>query len=166
MSLLPDTSPIDDELVRAVVDQVWESLLGAEVLPWYGEGPVAPAVLQAEVTLTGDWNGLVRIGCAQGAAEGIAAAMLMAGADEVLAAEDVHDAVGEVVNVVGGNVKGALLGDTALGLPRILTGPRTGDEVGPATAAAEPVSRCVLDWHGVPVTVEVFTRENEKECRS
>ncbi len=162
MSLLPETSPIDDELVRAVVDQVWESLLGAEVVPWYGEDPVAPPALQAQVTLTGDWNGLVRLGCAEGAAEGIAAAMLMAGADEELPPEDVHDAVGEVVNVVGGNVKGALLGDTALGLPRVLTGP----DHDTRTVAAVPVSRCVLDWHGLPVTVEVFTHENTKECRS
>ena len=144
------TMPVDDELVGAVVEQVWESLLGSVALAWVGPQPAggaAPSVC-AQVRLSGDWNGLVRLTCDPATAEALAAAMLMTGPDEALLEEDVHDAVGEVVNVVGGNVKGALVGETSLGLPQVALAALTDDAV--------PTSRCVLDWRGAPVVVEVF----------
>ena len=112
------SSTVDEEIVRSIIDQVWESLLQAEALPWFGEEPGEGGV-RAQITLTGEWNGVVRLSCDPGTAERIAATMLSVDDDEHLPVEDVHDAVGEVVNVVGGNVKGALGGETWLGLPHV-----------------------------------------------
>jgi chemotaxis protein CheX len=145
---MTDTVLVDHDLVLTVVDQVWDTLLQAPALPWLGDEPTDPDGLHAQVALTGDWNGLVRLTCDAATAERIAGRMLRLTDGEELLPEDVHDAVGEVVNVVGGNVKGALGGDTSLGLPQVQPGPLTAS---PATA-----TRCVLDWEGSPVVVEVL----------
>jgi len=138
---------VDEDVVRAIVQQVWESLLQAAPVPWFGDAPAHGPSVAAEVTLAGDWNGAVRMSCDATTAERLAGTMLGT-ADEPLPQEDVHDAVGEIVNVIGGNVKGSLEGSTSLGLPTV--------DVGSLVPPAEPVSRCVLDWHGAPVTVEVL----------
>jgi chemotaxis protein CheX len=145
---MTDTVLVDHDLVLTVVDQVWDTLLQAPALPWLGDEPTDPDGLHAQVALTGDWNGLVRLTCDAATAERIAGRMLRLTDGEELLPEDVHDAVGEVVNVVGGNVKGALGGDTSLGLPRV-------EEQRPAGSPAA-VTRCVLDWEGSPVVVEVL----------
>ncbi|MGA8209603.1 MAG: chemotaxis protein CheX [Nocardioidaceae bacterium] len=139
---------VDDEVVRSIIDQVWEALFGAVAVPWAGEESVDVRGLRAQVSLRGDWNGLVRMTCGTGTAERLAGTMLMAEPDEVLSDEDVHDAVGEVVNVVGGNVKGALGGHTSLGLPVVDVTSTSDDTV--------PASRTVVDWFGAPVVLEVF----------
>jgi hypothetical protein len=74
--------------------------------------------------------------------------MLGAPAEEILPDEDVNDAVGEVLNVVGGSVKGALGGAMSLGLP------------GVTTSTTPPSADCiVISWHGAPVFVEVVPDE-------
>jgi chemotaxis protein CheX len=143
-----ETLQVDHDLVLTVVDQVWETLLASPAIPWPGAEPSDPGGLLAQIALTGDWNGVVRLTCDDATAERIAGRMLQVRDGEELLTEDVHDAIGEVVNVVGGNVKGALGGDTSLGLPQVQPGPPTAS---PATA-----TRCVLDWEGSPVVVEVL----------
>ena len=142
------------DLVRDVVDQVWESLLLAPAVPW--AGPVerlatATSVLTAQVALSGDWTGVVRLTCDPATAASLARAMLGAEVDEDLPADDVADAVGEVVNVVGGSVKGTLDGSTSLGLPQVGAGPGGPDLAVPAGAT----TRCVVTWDGEPVLLEV-----------
>jgi len=136
---------VDDQVVRAIVDQVWESLLAALAVPCsgpYDEVADPATALTAEVTLTGDWNGVVRLRCDHATARSLARAMLAIDLDADLFAADVEDAVGEVVNVVGGNVKGTLAGTTALGLPRVGEA-----DLVPATG---PAARCLVDWRGRP----------------
>lgn len=143
---------VDDEVVRSIVDQVWESLLGSPAVDWSGPPDrlrSATTVLTAEITLTGDWTGMVRLTCGPATARSLAATMLGAGPGEVLLDEDVEDAVGEVVNVVGGNVKGTLRGSTSLGLPRVAGG--AGHGVGPHPGT----TGLLLTWEGEPVLVEV-----------
>jgi chemotaxis protein CheX len=141
------------ELMREIIDMVWESLLQAEAVPWFGPEPVEATAVRAQVTLSGDWNGAIRLSCDGETAERIAGSMLSLTAGAHLPREDVYDAIGEVVNVVGGNVKGALGGTTSLGLPTILDGP--------PDAAFNPSSRHLVDWHGAPVVVEVVATQAE-----
>lgn len=138
---------VDEDLVKAIVDQVWESLLQSIAMPWYGEEP-AGALVRAEIELHGDWNGRVRLSCDAGTAAQMAGLMLAIDEDEQIGHEDVHDAVGEVVNVVGGNFKGCLEGTTSLGLP-VVVHDAAADE-------AVPAARCLVEWRGAPVVVEVF----------
>ena len=137
---------IEAEVVTSIVDQVWESLLGSGAPEWHPDLPTDPAGLAAEVALRGDWNGSVRVSCDPTTADRLARTMLAVGPDHPLPEDDVHDALGEVANVVGGNVKGALGGDTSLGLPVVAV----------RTDGRTPVTRRAVAWHGAPVVVEVF----------
>jgi len=68
-------------------------------------------------------------------------------APDELEAEDVDDALGELANVVGGNVKAALPGPSTLGLP----------QVGEAPGVRNPEDVCRLEvlWRGQPLVVSV-----------
>lgn len=141
-------SAVDDLAVHAVLEQVWESLLGAPLLPWNGDA-VDVGVLQAQVALAGDWAGSVRLGCSPATAASLARTMLGARDGDPVPDADVHDAVGELANVVGGNVKGMLPGTTSLGLPQVLSA------AGTATPDVAGDVRLVVQWHGDPVVVDV-----------
>jgi chemotaxis protein CheX len=141
-------STVDRGTVEAVVEQVWESLLAQPVVPWTG-APDAEVddALRAEVTLRGDWTGHVRLTCDATTARSLARAMLVVPQGDPVADADVLDAVGEVANVIGGNIKGTLAGTTSLGLP----------EVAPAAlGSVDPRAvRYLVRWHASPVVVDV-----------
>ncbi len=101
----------DQALVHAAFEQVWGSMLFTAIEPWpEGTVPELGSGVQAQIELRGDWNGRIVLTCDTEVATQIAGAMLGAPAEEIIPDEDVNDAVGEVLNVVGGSVKGALGG--------------------------------------------------------
>lgn len=136
----------DEALVLAAIEQVWGSMLFATAEPW----PIDRTAefetgLQAQIELRGDWNGRLVLTCDSEVASQIANAMLGLGPDDQLDAPDVHDAVGEVLNVVGGSVKGALLGTSALGLPGV-------SEV---SGVPSRDGSFVVSWGDAPVYVQI-----------
>lgn len=143
---MTNASAPDNELVLAAIEQVWGSMLFASAEPWPADRPADFASgVQAQIELRGDWNGRLVLTCDSDVAAQIAGAMLGAGPEEVLPDLDVHDAVGEVLNVVGGSVKGALGGVSALGLPGV-------------TQCDEPPAKdecLVFSWGDAPVYVQV-----------
>jgi chemotaxis protein CheX len=138
-----------DDLV-AITDQVWESFLDPE-----GENPLLPALkdgtgdIAAAVSVTGAWQGHVVIECSTAASKLAAAALLGVPADEVTEA-DVADALGELANIIGGNVKALLPDPSALSLPYVVN----------VAGARWPsvVEVCRLDgvWRDEPVTISVL----------
>lgn len=140
----------DQALVHAAFEQVWGSMLYTAIEPWpEGVVPEFADGVQAQIELRGDWNGRIVLTCDTEVAAQIAGAMLGAPAEEIIPDEDVNDAVGEVLNVVGGSVKGALGGAMALGLPGVTT-----------STTPPSADRCIIiSWHGAPVFVEVVPDE-------
>lgn len=140
----------DRALVHAAIEQVWSAMLFTPAEPWPdGVTPEFGTGLQAQIELRGDWNGRLVLTCDGDVAVQIAGAMLGAAADEALPEIDVLDAVGEVLNVVGGSVKGALGGETALGLPGVRP-----------TSVPPAADEClVVSWRGAPVYVQVVPDE-------
>lgn len=63
--------------------------------------------------MAGGWNGAVSITCSPGLAMFAAGAMFGRNA-RALTPEDVHDAIGELANMVGGNLKSLVNGDDPL----------------------------------------------------
>ena len=78
-------------------------------------------------------------------AEELSRCLLKEHAPPVLDAEDIEDGLGELANVVGGNVKAVLPGPSVLGLP----------EVGSAPAAGSDACRVDLLWRGQSLTISV-----------
>jgi len=138
--------------VLAVTEEVWRSFLGESepLLP----GPPsdrADAVTGA-VTVTGGWDGAVTVTFTPEGAAAAACAMLGLDPTDVPSPGDVADAVGELVNMVGGNVKSLMPGPSTLSLPVV-----AGGRVTPASEDREVV-RLDLTWTGHPVTISVHTK--------
>ncbi|MDF1602344.1 chemotaxis protein CheX [Nocardioides sp. YIM 152315] len=143
---MTSASAPDEALVLAAIEQVWGSMLYASAEPWPADRPAEfESGLQAQIELRGEWNGRLVLTCDSEVATQIAGAMLGVGPDEGLEQPDVHDAVGEVLNVVGGSVKGALPGTSALGLPGV-------SEV---TAVPSRGESFVVSWGDAPVYVQI-----------
>ncbi|MGY1823401.1 chemotaxis protein CheX [Geodermatophilus sp. SYSU D00079] len=141
------TALIDEGTVQEIADQAWAALVGEDevLVPLPGELPAE--TLSSWVDVVGPWTGTVVLTCGRDTAEQLARAMLREHAPEVLEDEDVTDALGELANVVGGNVKAVLPGPSVLGLP----------EVGVAPRVLSPADTCRVDaqWRGRPLTISV-----------
>ena len=141
------TELIDDATVLSIAEDAWTALIGEDevLVPVSGEPPAD--VLSGWVQLTGPWTGVVVVTTGRSTAEELATCMLKEHAPPVLDDEDVADALGEMANVVGGNVKAALPGPSVLSLP----------DVGEPPAVRNPADVCRVDvlWRGQPLTISV-----------
>lgn len=135
--------------VEAVVVEVWASLLGPEepVLPWQHESFATGWA--ASVTITGAWEGTVVLELTAELAEDATRTMLDLATDHAPDDADVADAVGELVNMVGGNVKSLMPEPSLLSLPVVAAG-----RVAHPSDAVEVV-RCDLLHAGRPLRVSV-----------
>lgn len=110
------------ELTRTV----WETVLDLSIEPAasIAEPHAQEETISACVHISGGWAGSVILSCPKALGIRIACAMFELAPDEV---EDelLHDAVGEVVNMIGGNVKGLVPGPSVLSLPTVATGVHT-----------------------------------------
>ena len=72
--------------------------------------------IQSTVWIRGEWNAELRVCCSKFLATRIARAMYLA-TEEELSTHTVQDVLGEVANVIGGNIKGIVNADCSLSLP-------------------------------------------------
>jgi len=143
----PITGLLDSATVQAIADDVWTSLVGdGEVLVPLPV-PAPETTVSAWVRITGTWRGAVVVTCEEQTARALTECLLRARPPAVLEPEDVDDALGELANVLGGNVKAALPGPSTLGLP----------ETGPIPPAIRPDDLCRVDaqWRGQSLTITV-----------
>jgi chemotaxis protein CheX len=109
--------------VVAIVREVFSSMLALEVSP--SEITAAAAEnerkLSASVGIAGEWNGTVTLQCSAETACSLAGAMLaMDPLPDV--DDDVKDVLGELANIVAGNIKSRLPGPSSLSLPCVIDG--------------------------------------------
>jgi chemotaxis protein CheX len=143
----PITTLLDTATVQSIADDVWTSLVGdGEVLVPLPV-PAPEVTVSAWVQITGPWRGAVVVTCDEATAEALTECLLRARPPAVIEPEDVADALGELANVLGGNVKAALPGPSTLGLP----------ETGPTPPATRPDDLCRVDaqWRGQFLTITV-----------
>lgn len=145
-----ETPEIDD--VRGVTEDVWASLLGdEEILLPRAVPPGTPFdkddVWSSAVTISGAWQGAVTLEVDADAARRLTSQMLGIPSPEDAEESDVADAVGELVNMIGGNVKGMMPGPSTLSLPAVAAGR--------AAFSSDMHEACRLDlsWRGAPVRV-------------
>jgi chemotaxis protein CheX len=139
------TGLIDEATIQSIAEEAWSALVGEDeyLVPLPGD-PVQDAI-SSWVSVDGPWTGTVVITTARTTAEELSRCLLKEHAPPVIDDEDVEDALGELANVVGGNVKAVLPGPSALGLP----------EVGSAPAAGPDTCRVDLLWRGQSLTISV-----------
>ena len=107
-----------------VIHTVWQTMLGQDIsnADLEASGVDAdPLGMMACIQITGGWDGAITIECTLKLARAMAEEMF--GMEPGEAADDeIIDALGELVNVVGGNVKALLDGGAELSLPAVTSG--------------------------------------------
>jgi chemotaxis protein CheX len=107
--------------IAKVVEAVFATMLALEVreceLPWFPNGEHLTAVLH----MAGEWNGVVLLECDRTQACHFASRFLSI--DQPNAVDnDVRDVLGELVNMIGGNMKCLLAPGIQLTMPSVVDG--------------------------------------------
>lgn len=128
MTAPPSTDPTSvavpsQDDVQAVTEEVWSTFLGHTDPLATGEATTFATEWSASVTIKGEWNGIVTMEMTRTGAHRVTCGMLgMDPATDEPTDADVVDAVGELVNMVGGNVKSLVPSPSQLSLPLVATG--------------------------------------------
>ena len=146
---------LDEATVQEITEQAWLALVGEDEVLVPLPAPMPADARSSWVEIVGPWTGSVVLTCGRETALALTRALLREHAPEVLEEEDVDDALGELANVVGGNVKAVLPGPSVLGLPEIGATPPPGREA----------DACRVDvlWRGAPLTVRVQSVPTDRE---
>jgi len=146
---------LEDE-IRQVACLVWESVLGLTLEPG------APAATpQAEVSgcvqFTGAWEGAVTIECTADFARRAAATMFGVEPENATVA-DTQDAIGELTNMTGGNVKALLPEPCRLSLPSVVQG----NDFSTRVPGGELVTQVHFECAGSPLVVRLLRRQGDR----
>jgi chemotaxis protein CheX len=153
---------VNENDLAEMVEQVWVSYLDPE-----GVSPLIPtgdekqeSEVHSSVSISGSWTGHVVYASSTEAARRAAAAFLAMEPAEV-SSEDLADVLGELANIVGGNVKAMLPPGCFLSLPQVVMAPETATKY----PNAERISGLYGVWDGEPVSVSMWqSRESNKEA--
>lgn len=110
---------VDEETLSQVTSDICCTMLGLPMYPVFEDGP-AEASLLAKVHISGEWNATLEVATTSAVAMQIAAQMFELEPVGIQTA-DLYDALGEIANMVGGNVKGIINGELDLSLPSVQT---------------------------------------------
>ena len=115
-----------DETTRTEIDDlvttVWATTLGIEIEPCAGDvAAQSPGPwIEAQVHITDAWRGVVVLHATERLGVIVARRLFAA---EAVTADDIQDAMGELANITGGNIKGLLPGgELRLSLPSVVCG--------------------------------------------
>lgn len=108
---------IQAEHVRQMVDDLFSSMFDTTVelidTPFDATDPDS---YQAAIRINGDWKAELRVIASRPLAESIAQSMFATEVSD-LSEDEIFDALGEIANVIGGNVKGIVDQECNLSLP-------------------------------------------------
>jgi chemotaxis protein CheX len=149
---------VSENDLAEMVDQVWMSYLDPEGLhPLIPTGDHAqPSEVHSSVSITGSWTGHVVYASSTTAARKAAAAFLAMEPEEV-SPEDLSDVLGELANIVGGNVKAMVRPGALLSLPQVVLAPESTTKY----PNAERISGLYGRWEGEPVSISVWQSRND-----
>lgn len=112
---------IDTPTMHQIISTVFADMLG---MPTEVLGPETSKIEQprysAAIEISGEVEEQIVVEATQATATAIAETMFCTPADE-LEEDEVQDALGEIANMVGGNVKGTYPGELKLSLPVVTT---------------------------------------------
>ncbi len=145
------TQRIPPEIVADLVSLAWQTFVGSELIPVETGGTIdADKMVSSAISIGGPWSATVVLHCSRTLARDGAAAVL--GMEPLeLEDSDVLDIVGELANIIGGNVKGFVSdadSEWSLSLPVVSEGMQS---VPGSRLATEVAFLC----EGEPISCEV-----------
>jgi len=153
-AMVPSRHDIDE-----LVATVWDTTLGLPIQPNSDAAAVAwtPPCVEAQVHITGTWRGVVVLHASESLAKRVARRLF--GGDAPPEAADVQDAVGELANITGGNIKGLLSAEDAhLSLPAVVYGRDYRVHI----PGSEPLGRFEFLSDGDPFVVTLLRASDEE----
>jgi chemotaxis protein CheX len=142
--------------IHEITQLVWTTTLQHEIHPAF---PFASSGSQEDglvgcVYIKGNWKGVIALHCSSGLARQIAA--LMFDVSEQAATHDMTvDALGELANMVGGNIKALLPSPCQLSLPTVAEGVDCSSLV----PGGKVVSNIEFEFRGESVLVSLIMEE-------
>lgn len=112
---------VSAEMVGQIVESIFISMMNLEVSP--SETPWVPSndQLTSAVHLSGVWNGALLFECNRRQACQLTGRFLSMDPPEVVN-DDVRDVLGEIANMIGGNIKSAVAAGLSLSMPSVTDG--------------------------------------------
>lgn len=145
-----------EEEICQVTTTVWESVLGVTLVR-AGEVPASPPrAVHGCVQFAGAWEGAVTIECSADFARRAAATMFGVAAEAATVA-DTQDAIGELANMTGGNVKALLPEPCRLSLPTVVEG----GDLSSRVTGGELVTTVGFDCVGSPLIVRLHKKADQ-----
>lgn len=144
------------QYVGELSESVWAQTLGMELVPTGIYDPVCRGgSVEGRVRISGEWEGLLVLQCSTEFAR--LAAQVMFGRDSAADdLQDVEDAVGELTNIIGGNLKALVSTDGCrLSLPEV----REGSDYHVSSPESRLLVRQVFASQGQPVVVSLLKTE-------
>lgn len=146
------TPPAPSEDVYTIAVEVFSAMVDGDVgllLPWQGDVPRLEDPITSWVDLHGAAPGRAALVTESATAQDLARALLGLADGQPVSEADLVDALGEVANVVGGNLK------SLLPVPGRLTMPAVA-RAAPVRSGSRLVSSTPLAWRGRALLVEVW----------
>jgi CheY-specific phosphatase CheX len=109
-----------DEILQ-IAGMIWDTTLGLQIDTGFSAAGAHPRSTVTCVQITGAWNGAILLDCPVEVARLAASIMFNMPLDAVGLAE-LQDAVAELVNMIGGNIKALLPEKCYLSLPTVIEG--------------------------------------------
>jgi chemotaxis protein CheX len=107
--------------IARIVEDVFRTMLNLDDFHSGSTGSPAPGSLTVAVQFVGEWNGAVLLRCTEEQAFAFTT-RLMPGVQPGRIDEDVRDSLGELANMVAGNLKSVLPHGVALSMPSVIDG--------------------------------------------
>ena len=148
------TLEVDIEEITGIIWQSLSDLPLERVDDAHLEG--APAVT-GFVSIDGSWDGAVMVRCPMTLATSLTTAMFQASSQPSF--DDVRDALGELTNMVAGNVKALLPSPCNLSLPAVALG----TDYALSVLGTTPLARVTFMCDGHPLVVTLLQRATDIE---
>lgn len=153
---------VRDEDIREITTTVWSAVSTLDLMP--RESAAVPeasaAVLAGCVHVTGAFTGAVALLCSDALARRVAAEIFDV-ERALVTLEQTQDAVGELVNMTGGNLKALLPEPSALSLPAVAQG----TDFAARLPGSHLVARVGFDCDGELLVVTVHEKDDEPASR-
>jgi chemotaxis protein CheX len=109
-----------DSEIEDIVKTIWSTLIDVPIQRGGGDTSGDASMVTGIVNIDGAWHGAVLVRCPLVLATLVTAAMFQGDEDPTL--DEVRDALGELTNMVAGNVKSLLPAPSVISLPTVAFG--------------------------------------------
>ena len=110
---------VEDD-VCAIAKSIWQTLFTAPLQRAGPEAQVRDPAVTGCVTVDGAWHGAIVLSCERALAGSLAAELFRSGAAATEA--EIRDTIGELTNILAGNIKALLPGPVRISLPAVAMG--------------------------------------------